>query len=45
VWCHGIALASVEIQNLDSKASTLNDSINQGLQADFVDFSSHCVNL
>lgn len=43
--CHGIALASVEIQNLDSKPSTLDDSINQGLQADFVNFSSHCVNL
>jgi hypothetical protein len=28
VWCHDIALASVEIENLNSEPSTLNDSIN-----------------
>lgn len=45
VRCHCIALASIEIEDLDPESGSLDDAVEQSLQSDLIDFGLEGVNV
>lgn len=45
VRCNRVALASIKIKDLDSKPGSLNDTVEQSLQSNLIDFGLEGVNM